>query len=104
MPSPPDSWSRLSNAPREGSSQQRFRVTHPFHPLFGREFELIEYRQNWGEDRVYFHDAEGRLQSILASCTDAGGADAFVEISSGRCFFRYEDLVRLADLLKGKEG
>jgi hypothetical protein len=94
----------LSNAPLESGAQPRFRVTHPFHPLFGREFDLIEYRQNWGEDRVYFRDAEGRLQSILANCTDAGGADAFVEISAGRCFFRYEDLVRLADLLKGKEG
>ena len=76
-------------------------MTHPFHPLYRREFELIEYRTNWGENRVYFRDAEGHLQSILASCTDAGGIDAFVEISAGRCFFRYEDLIRLADLLKG---
>jgi hypothetical protein len=80
---------------------QHFRVTHPFHPLFGCEFELIEYRNNWGEDRVYFHDAAGQLQSILASCTDAGGADPFLEIAAGRSFFRYEDLVRLADLLEG---
>ena len=69
--------------------------------MFGHEFELIEYRNNWGEDRVYFHDAEGQLQSILASCTDAGGVDPLVEIAAGRSFFRYEDLVRLADLLGG---
>ena len=69
--------------------------------MCGQEFELIEYRKNWGEDRVYYHDAEGHLQSILASCTDAGGADPFVEIAAGRSYFRYEDLVRLADLLKG---
>jgi hypothetical protein len=75
-------------------------VTHPFHPLFGREFDLIEYRNNWGEDRVYFHDAEGLLQSILASCTDAGGVDPFVEIAAGKSFFRYEELLRLADLLE----
>ena len=74
-------------------------MTHPFHPLFGREFELLEYRNNWGEDRVYFHDGEGQLRSILASCTDAGRADPFVEISAGRSFFRYEDLVQLAALL-----
>ena len=64
-----------------------FRVTHPFHPLFNREFGLIEYRNNWGEDRVYFHDAEGQWQSILASCTDVGGVDPFVEIAAGRSFF-----------------
>ena len=49
---------------------------------------------------MYFHDAQGQLCSVLASCTDAGGADPFVEIAAGRSFFRYEDLVRLADLLE----
>lgn len=60
----------------------------------------MEYRNNWGEDRVYFHDTEGQLQSILASCTDAGGVDPFVTMSAGRSFFRYEDLIKLADLLE----
>jgi hypothetical protein len=72
--------------------------------LFNREFGLVEYRNNWGEDRVYFHDAEGQLQSILAICTDAGGVDPFVEIAAGRSFFRYEDLVKLADLVEGLQG
>jgi len=49
---------------------------------------------------VYFHDAEGRLQSLLANCTDAGGVDPFVEISAGRSCFRFEDLVGLAQLLE----
>jgi len=68
--------------------------------LFGREFELLEYRNNWGEDRVYFHDVEGRLRCILASCTDAGGVDPFVAVAAGRCLFRCEDLIRLADLVE----
>ena len=25
-------------------------MTHPFHPLAGRDFEFVAYRQNWGED------------------------------------------------------
>jgi Family of unknown function (DUF5372) len=54
-------------------------VTHPFHPLFRCEFELLECRKNWGEDRVYFHDAKGQLCSVLASCTDVGGVDPFTE-------------------------
>ncbi len=81
--------------------RKHFRVTHPFHPRFGREFELIEYHKTWGEDRAFFRDAEGYLQSIVASCTDVGGIDPFVEIAAGRSFFRYEDLMRLADLLEG---
>jgi hypothetical protein len=55
----------------------------------------------WGEDRVYFHNAEGQLEAILASCTDAGGVDPFIAISAGRSWFRYEDLIRLADLIEG---
>jgi hypothetical protein len=50
---------------------------------------------------VFFRNADGQLQSIVANCTDAGGIDPFVEIAAGRSFFRYEDLVRLADLLEG---
>ena len=81
--------------------RKHFRVTHPFHPLFGREFELIDFHKTWGEDRVFFRDTEGQLQSIVTTCTDVAGDDPFVEIAAGRSFFRYEDLVRLADLLKG---
>jgi hypothetical protein len=31
-----------------------FRVIHPYHPLFGQEFRILEWRRNWTEDRVYF--------------------------------------------------
>ena len=76
-------------------------MTHPFHPLFAQEFELFESRHNWGEDRVYFLDSEGKMQSILANYTDVGGVDPFVELARGRSYLRYEDLLRLADLLEG---
>jgi hypothetical protein len=46
------------------------RVTHPFHPLFGRDFEFVVHRRNWGEDRVYFHDGDGALCSVPAGWTD----------------------------------
>jgi hypothetical protein len=50
---------------------------------------------------VYFQNAEGQLEAILASCTDVPGIDPFVAMSAGRCCFRYEDLIRLADLIEG---
>jgi hypothetical protein len=34
------------------------RVTHQFHPWFGREFELLGIRQTWSEDRVFFVDGD----------------------------------------------
>jgi hypothetical protein len=39
-------------------------VTHPFHPLFGQDFEFVEARQNWGGDRVHLHDRDGVLFSL----------------------------------------
>jgi hypothetical protein len=74
-------------------------VTHPFHPLCGRVFTLLDYRQTWGEDRVYVHDDGGHWQHLPATWTDAAPADPFVVVSAGRAAVRFEDLVALADLL-----
>ena len=74
-------------------------MTHPFHPLYGREFELVVYRQNWGEDRVHLHSEDGELFSLPAGWTDAAPVDAFVVIAEGRCPFTVEGLLRLADLI-----
>jgi hypothetical protein len=38
-------------------------VTHPFHPLSGRDFEFVVHKQNWGENRVWLHDEDGNLFS-----------------------------------------
>jgi hypothetical protein len=74
-------------------------VTHPFHPLHGYKFELIEYRVAWGEDRVYFLDASGQLQRLAASWTDVVGEDPFVTVAAGRSPLRVRELQRLADLI-----
>jgi hypothetical protein len=75
------------------------RVTHPFHPLCGREFEFVARRNNWGEDRVCFHDERGELKSLPAAWTDVVEPDPFVVVAAGRSPFRVEDLLALADLL-----
>jgi hypothetical protein len=75
------------------------RVTHPFHPLYGREFEFVVYRQNWGEDRVHLRDENGVLFSLPAGWTDAVAADPFVVIAAGRCPFTTGGLLAVADLL-----
>lgn len=73
-----------------------FRVTHPYHPLYQHEFDLITYRQNWGEDRVWFADAAGRLHSLPAAWTDAVPVDPFVAIAAGRSRLRVAELLELA--------
>jgi hypothetical protein len=74
------------------------RVTHPFHPLFGREFEFVALRNNWGEDRVCFHDEHGELKSLPTAWTDAMDLDPFVIMAAGRSPFRVQDLLALADM------
>ena len=92
-------WRELSIAPRAGGEAQTFRVTHPFHPLRGRTFQLVDCRQTWGEDRVYFHDDSGQLARLPLEWTDVVPDDLTVGVGAGRAHFRYDDLCRLADLL-----
>ena len=59
-------------------------MTHPFHPLAGRDFEFVVYRQNWGEDRVCLRDEDGELFSLLAGRTDVAAVDPFTVIAAGQ--------------------
>jgi len=77
-------------------------VTHPYHPLYRQEFELVSYRQNWGEDRVWFQGAkDGRLHSLPMNWTDLGELDPFVAVAAGRSLFRVADLIELAKQVAG---
>jgi hypothetical protein len=60
---------------------------------------LATRKQNWGEDRVMYFDAHGRLRSMPASWTSLAGEDAFAQVSAGRSWFRVDDLLKLAALL-----
>ncbi|MBF0245466.1 MAG: hypothetical protein HQL31_09380 [Planctomycetes bacterium] len=82
----------------------RFRITHPFHPLKGKEYELGEYRRCWLKETVDGFDEHGSFISVPLGWTDAEEGDPFVEMSGGRSFFRVNDLLRLADLTKELRG
>ena len=81
-----------------GSTGGRFRITHPFHPLRGAEYELVTRKLTWGEDRVYFYDPSGNLKSLMTNVTDVVLTDAFDRISDGRSAFRVDDLLELRGL------
>jgi hypothetical protein len=91
---------RSSNAPHGDIEKRSFRVIHPYHPLFQQEFELLSCRQNWGEDRVWFHDRAGVLRSIPTNWTDADGIDAFIVVAGGRSLFRIPDLLELMQRIR----
>jgi hypothetical protein len=74
-------------------------VTHPHHPLFGREFDLVMRGQNWREDRAWFHDGAGCLRSVPANWTDLVADDAFNVVAAGRAAFRTQELLELVRLV-----
>ncbi len=91
-------------APAASGEAQTFRVTHPFHPRRGQTLQLVDCRQTWGEDRVYFHDDAGQLARLPLQWTDVVPDDPTVVVGAGRAHFRYDDLCRLADLLVGLQA
>ena len=79
-------------------------ITHPFHPEYGKQFELVVVRNNWSEDRVYYLKNDGSLANTLARWTSIVEPDPFVITSAGRSYFRVGDLLELSRLLRGLEG
>ena len=67
-------------------------------------FQLVDCRQTWGEDRVYFYDDSGQLARLPLQWTDVVPDDPTVVVGAGRAHFRYDDLCRLADLLTRLEA
>ena len=92
-------WSALSTTPIGNSEAQTFEVTHPFHPLRGQLFELVTWRHNWADERVYYHDEGGILRSLSLKWTSLAPVDPFVSVSAGRSAFRVSDLLELSRLL-----
>jgi hypothetical protein len=78
----------------------RFRITHPFHPCAGHEFDVVAWRHNWSEDRVYFSDDEKKLRSVPSQWTSLVCEDPAVVVGAGRAHFRLAELLELASLLR----
>ncbi|QDU52323.1 hypothetical protein Pan110_51260 [Gimesia panareensis] len=64
----------------------------------------MTFRQNWGEERVYFYDDNERLSTVPLQWTTFATPDPFVEISGGRSPFCVRDLLELVELLTGLSG
>ncbi|MBC8421315.1 MAG: hypothetical protein H8E04_00430 [Actinobacteria bacterium] len=80
--------------------RKTFKITHPFIPQYKDEYEFVERRQTWGQDRVVYFKKNGDLATIPTVWTDVAEPDLFNLQSEGRCNFRYADLVELAKILK----
>lgn len=89
-----------SIAPIPSQEARRIRITHPFHPLSGKQFDLVEHRCIFTESFVYFHDDDGHLREIPAAWTDFVKGDAFVELAASRSPLHAGCLLELAGLVE----
>lgn len=84
-----------STTSSSNESKQFFIITHPFHPLRGKQFELIYLKQTWGEWRVFYYGNNNQIQSFPANWTDVVAIDPFVDAAQGKAYFRTIDLIEL---------
>lgn len=75
------------------------RVTHPFHPLNGRQLVCVGERYNRYGTRLLLRVDEDHICSVPRQWTDVVAPEPEVVIGGSRSLFRLADLLALADLV-----
>lgn len=57
-------------------------------------------KNEYGEDRVFYREPDGRMRFLAARWTSLAAPDPFVIAAAGRAYFRLEDLIRVAEQIK----
>jgi len=92
------------NACNRQGFERTFKITHPFHPSCGSEFEVEFYNCAKHEDWVLSRDKNGQKITFPAYWTSLIPPNPFIVISAGRSLFVVEDLIKLIDYVKYLDG
>ncbi len=90
----------MSTAPDGHNQVQYCTIVHSFHPLYSKKIQIVSLKQNWGEDRVFYRQEDGRITSIPAFWTSIYEPHPFNVISKGRSVFRFQELLELTRLIE----
>lgn len=93
-----------SIAPQANQDCRQVRITHPFHPLRGKQFDLVEHRCIFRESYVYLQDDSGQLREIPSAWTDFVAEDVFVRLAARRSPLHSRCLLELAELVGQMQG
>ena len=96
-PSACNSHLNAGNAP---ATQALVRVTHPFHPLSGRQVVCVGQRYNRYGTRLLLRVDDGSVYSVPRQWTDLVAPDPEIALGEGRGLLRVTDLLALADLVE----
>jgi hypothetical protein len=88
-------------APQEDCLSGKFRVIHPFHPLYQQQLDEVGRTRRWGDERVWFRSASGDLRTIPLRFTSLAAPDPFVQWGGGRSCHRVAELIELRRLMDG---
>lgn len=80
------------------------RVTHPFHPVSGRQLPCVGERYNRYGMTLLLESDEGLIHSVPPQWTDLVAPDPEVVLGAQRALFRVADLVELARLVDRLSG
>ena len=97
---PPTACTSAENADSPSLSLQFVRITHPFHPLFGRQLPCVGKRYNRYGERLLLQDDGATVWLVPPQWTDLVGPDPEVVIARGRALMRAVDLLELDGLVK----
>lgn len=75
------------------------RVTHPFHPLSGRQLRCVGERYNRYGMTLLLEADEGWVCSVPPQWTDVAAPDPEIVLGEQRTLFRVADLLELARLV-----
>ena len=98
---------RLYSARNAGiatASVQLVRITHPFHPLAGRQLACVGERYNRSGKRLLLRVDDKTVCSVPPQWTDLAASDPEVVMGQGRALFRVVDLLELASLVSRLSG
>jgi hypothetical protein len=76
------------------------RVTHPFHPLSGRQFACVGERYNRYGKRLLLRVDDVTVRSIPPHWTDLVPPDPEIAMGGSRALFRIADLLELTKLVE----
>jgi hypothetical protein len=80
------------------------RVTHPFHPVSGRQLPCVGERYNRYGMTLLLESDEGLIHSLPPQWTDLVPPDPEVVLGEQRALFRVADLLELARLVDRLSG
>ena len=92
-----------STAPVGCVERRLVRVTHPFHPLHGRAFSLVEIKPTMGMKFVHYTGDDGVLRSIQRGWTSVACEDPFVRVGVNYALKPRHDRLRERGLLTALE-